>query len=340
MARSGGLSEQGQPALGGPGYDVVTRALEAIRRHHMVEPGAAVVVAVSGGPDSTCLLDVLARTRPQLDLQLVVAHVDHGLSERSPAVAARVAAVAAAAGYDVHVGRAPDLAGPNLQARARRFRYGFLEAVASRVAASAIATGHTLDDRVETTIARLVHGAGTGGVAGIPPADGLRIRPLIDVRRSETRSYCEARSLEFFDDPANAHDRFERAAIRAEVVPAVERRFGAGAVRAIAASSERLREDADALDTIAARLYRDLAAARPDGVDLERAALAEAPRALRRRLLELAVGRVRDRSGGIEAALDALERAPSSPPKRFAVAGGIEIAVAPEAVEVRRRGDE
>jgi tRNA(Ile)-lysidine synthase len=319
--------------LGGPGFALVERARDAIERYEMLTRGATVVVAVSGGADSSALLDVLARL--PFDLTLAPAHVDHGLREDSSDVAARLARRLSEAGLEVHLVRAPDLSGPNLQARARAFRYGFLETVAARVGAGRIATGHTLDDRVETTLGRLLHGAGTEGLAGIPPADGRRVRPLVGVRRAETRAYCEERGLEFFDDPANDDLRFERVAVRRELVGAIESRWGDGAVRAVATSAERLREDADALTRLANRVYGDVA--RGDGDDLEIATeeLRALPRALRRRVLEKAVGRVRDRSGGIDAALDLLDRSPSAP-KRFAVAAGIELSVEPARVLVRR----
>jgi tRNA(Ile)-lysidine synthase len=319
-------------SLGGPGFAVVEAARDAIVHHRMLDPGNTVVLGVSGGPDSLCLLDVMARLATQDDYELVVCHVDHALSDRSESVSTRVAKIAAEAGFDVHVARAHDLAGPNLHARARDFRYGFFETIASDVGAAKIATGHTLDDRVETTIARLVHGASTEGLAGIPPAAGNRIRPLIGVRRAETRAYCEERALEFFDDPSNDDGRFDRAVIRADLIPAIERRWGEGATRAMAEAADRLRDDADALTYLADRLYKDIGRAADDGsLMIDRSLLTEMPRALRRRVLERAVGRVRDRSGGIEAALSALDRGSSS--QRFAVASGIEIAL--EATKVR-----
>jgi tRNA(Ile)-lysidine synthase len=307
-----------------------------MRRHAMVADGDVGVVAVSGGPDSTCLLDVLERAR--LGLTLHVAHVDHGLSEGSDAVATSVATRAAARGLEAHVVRAPDLAGPNLQARARAFRLGFFDMVAARTGAAWIATGHTLDDRVETLLARLVHGAGLDGLAGIRPVDGPRVRPLIDVRRAETRAYCNALGLEFVDDAANADPRFERTAVRTEVLGAIERRWGDGAVRAIAASSQRLGEDAAGLALLAERAFSQVATTSDAGTELSTEGLRALPRALRRRVLELAVGRVRDRSGGIEAALDALEQPPREP-QRFAVASGVEIALDARAVVVRRMAD-
>ncbi len=293
----------------------------------MLAGGESVLVAVSGGPDSTCLLDVLARLETKLDLEIAVAHVDHGLSEESANVSARVAREVAALGYDVHVARAKDLAGPNLQARAREFRYGFFSAIAQDIGADRIATGHTLDDRVETTLARLVHGAGTRGLAGLPAADGPRIRPLIDVRRSETKAYCEQLALSFYDDPANEDERFDRVRIRTHLLAAVEAQWGSGAVKAIATSAERLSEDASALSLLGDRLAADLVVAGDDGARIKLEPLLALPRALRRRVLEVALGRIRDRSGGIDAALDALDDQHLVAPLRFSVAGGKEIVI-------------
>jgi tRNA(Ile)-lysidine synthase len=321
--------------LGGPGFEVVESALSAIRRYRMVEEGDTVVVAVSGGPDSTCLLDVLWRLAASLDLSLVLAHVDHGLSEESDVVAARVARQGAADGFDVHTVRAPDLTGPNLHARAREFRYGFFEIVASEAKADRIATGHTLDDRVETTLARLVHGGGTGSLAGIPPVEGNRIRPLIGVRRAETSGYCEEVGLEFDVDPANDDERFERAVVRSRVLAAIEDHWGEGAVRAVARSAERLREDATALDGLAERLYSELSRQESNGTSFDRQSLTGIPRALRHRLLDRAVGRVRDRSGGIEAALDGLDSEVERE-LRYSVAEGIEIVIGNERIHVSR----
>lgn len=341
MADEGGVTNgtggSWRRPLGGPGYELVERSLATIERYSMLEAGDKVIAAVSGGPDSTCLLDVLARVASRLDLDVEVAHVDHGLAPESKAIAARVATDAARAGFEVHLVRAPALEGPNLHARAREFRYEFFELVADRADASRIATGHTLDDRVETTLARLVHGAGTDGLAGLPPADGKRIRPLIDSRRRETRAYCEQRGLVFSDDPANEDSRFERPAVRGKIVAAIEEHWGEGGVRAIARSAERLREDAGALGTLADRLYDDVASHDEGAVRLERAAVLALPRALRRRLFERAVGRLRDRSGGIDAALDALD-APDQPrgEARFAVAQGVEIVIAAGEVVVSR----
>ncbi len=311
------------------------RVKRSAERHRLVERGDTVLVGVSGGPDSTCMFDVLARLGDTLDLSLAVGHVDHGLGADSAEVASRVASEAAEGGFEAHVVRAPDLAGPNLQERARDFRLGFLSAVAERIGAARIATGHTLDDRVETTLARLIHGAGTDGLAGLRPADGSRIRPLIEIRRAETRAYCEEMGLAFYDDPANHELRFERVTIRNEILPVITGRWGAGAMNAIARSCQRLSEDSDALGGIADRLYPGIATPAESGVHLATSDLVRLPRGLRRRLLEQAVGRVRDRSGGIEAVLDRLED-DTVTPASFAVAEGIKVGVSSDTVVVSR----
>lgn len=302
----------------------------------MLDLEERVLVAVSGGPDSICLLDVLMRLRNRAGYVLTAAHVDHGLSEESEAVAAAVARAVAEAGLEIHVVRAPNLEGPNLHARAREFRYSFFETIAEQWGATKIATGHTLDDRVETTVARLIHGAGTSGVAGIPPIDRKRIRPLIGVRRLETREYCDANALTYYDDPANDDDRFERVAVRRDVLGAIEERWGDGAIRAMAVSSDRLWEDAQALENLAERLYEGLAKTTDDSTAFDLGVMLESPRAFRRRLLERAVGRVRDRSGGIDAAVNALDTYARNAPVHFSVAAGFEIEITPTEVVVRR----
>lgn len=322
---------------GGPGYKLVEQAEATIARYGMLAAGDVVVVGVSGGPDSVCLLDVLSRIGERFDLTLLVAHVDHGLSEEAANVAAKVSKSAAEEGYDVHLARAPDLSGSNLHARARDFRYEFFQIVVEKEGAQRVATAHTLDDRVETVLARLIHGAGTEGLAGIPPIQGNRIRPLMDIRRAESRAYCVERGLEFYDDPANEDDRFERPAIRSTVLAPIESHWGDGAVRAIARSAERLREDSDALGVLAGRLYPGIADETSEALRIQRDQLDPLPRALRRRVLEQAVGRVRDRSAGIDAVLDALDSPfEKGKERRFSIASGIEILLGDKEVLVSK----
>jgi tRNA(Ile)-lysidine synthase len=301
--------------------------------------GETIVVAVSGGPDSMCLLHVLGRL--QAGLTLIVAHVDHGLSDSSEAISTSVAGHASGLGLDVHVARAKGLEGPNMHARARDFRYSFFETIALQEEATCIATGHTLDDRVETTLARLIHGGGTAALAGIPAKEGKRIRPLIDIRRAETRAYCDEIGLPYVDDPANEDPRFDRASIRDLVLAPIEQRWGEGAVRAMATSADRLHEDAQALEALTDRVYAESAQAEEGSVRFELPLMLAMSRSFRRRLLEKAVGRLRDRSGGVDAVLDHLDRhgGPAQGEESFSLPKGGSIKVTASHVEVLPPGD-
>jgi tRNA(Ile)-lysidine synthase len=305
---------------------VAEKVAQTVSDHALIKGGETVVVGVSGGPDSVSLLHILGRLGA--DLSLVVAHVDHGLSPTSEEVSADVARRAAEAGLDVHVARAKGLEGPNLHERARDFRLAFFETIRVQEGAQLIATGHTLDDRVETTLARFIHGAGTASLVGIKPRSGVKIRPLIDLRRAETRTYCEEVRLAFVDDLGNTDPRFERTVVRRDLIGSIEKRWGDGAIRAMATSIDRLREDDEALALQAATLAPGMVASPDPGVRrIDLPMLLKLPDALRRRLLEAAVGHVKDRSGGIDAVLDALRRTDRKPDARFAVAQGMEITI-------------
>ncbi len=213
--------------------------LHAIREHRLWAPGERVVTAVSGGPDSLCLLHLLHMLEPQHGGLLHVAHLDHRLRPESEAEAAYVAEIARGWGLPITVESVdvPALMareGLSLEDAARRARYCFLLRVATRVGASAIALGHTRDDQVETILMHLLRGTGLAGLRGMrpsaPPApwmvEGLAhsqpvrlVRPLLEVSRAETRAYCLAHALSPVRDTWNEDERFLRVRLRREILP-------------------------------------------------------------------------------------------------------------------------
>ena len=225
-----------------------------IARRGLLKGGETVVIAVSGGPDSLALLHALVRLAPELDLSLHVAHFDHRLRDGSAADAEYVGRVAATLRVTMTI-RAADMIetpkGMSPEEIARERRYAFLEEVADMIGATRIATGHTLDDQAETVIMRALTGTGLRGLGGIRPVLGRVVRPLIDVRRSETEVFCHALRLEPRVDPTNADPRFLRNAVRAELLPIVEQRFPRG-VEALARLADGAREDDALLDELAA----------------------------------------------------------------------------------------
>lgn len=192
-----------------------------VRERALLDADDHVLVACSGGPDSTVLLDVLHRLRNELGLTLCAASIDHGLRPESAHEVAQVRAFASSLGVPfvsatVEVGAE----GASLQAKARARRYEALNRLAREQSATRIAVGHTRDDQAETVLARLLRGAGIRGLSGIEPKrkDGV-VRPLIDCRRDLVRAYAVEHELPFLDDPSNHQPAFERVRIRHDVLP-------------------------------------------------------------------------------------------------------------------------
>ena len=202
---------------------ITSTVRRTVRERALVSPGDHVLVACSGGPDSTTLLHVLHRLRSELGITICVASIDHGLRPESASEVEQVGAFASGLGvpfYSARVELARD--GASLQARARELRYRALQEVAHARGAACIAVGHTQDDQAETVLARVLRGAGLRGLGGIEPrrSDGV-IRPLLDCCRADVRTYAVERELPFVDDPSNHQRTFERVRIRHDVLPAL-----------------------------------------------------------------------------------------------------------------------
>ena len=187
------------------------------RANKILRPGP-LVLAVSGGTDSTALALLLAELRDDVGLVLHVAHFDHRARPRAAAAdAAFVAELANHIGATLRVGRAD--APPKNEDDARNARYAFLRRVARDLGATAIATGHTRDDQAETVLLHLARGSGLAGLAAMrPERDGI-VRPLLTLGRSDTSAVCAAARITPRDDPTNRSLRFARNRIRHRVLP-------------------------------------------------------------------------------------------------------------------------
>ena len=206
---------------------IVARVRRTIRERALLQPGARVLVACSGGPDSAALLFTLARLAGPLRLDLHAASVDHGLRASSAADVAIAAEQAAAVAVPFHALRVRVERAGSLQAAARRARYQALHALASRIEASAIAVGHTRDDQAETVLARLLRGASVLGLSGIAPrrADGV-IRPLIDCDRAQVQAFAARHAPRVARDASNEDPRFQRVRLRSRVLPVLQAENG------------------------------------------------------------------------------------------------------------------
>jgi tRNA(Ile)-lysidine synthetase-like protein len=285
--------------------DAVRRGTDALAVPH----DAHLVLAVSGGPDSTALLLgahalVAAGARGWM---LTVAHLDHGLRDDAEADAALVASAAEQLGLPFRTDRVnvTSLArreGRSLEDAGRQARYRFLERLAAALGATAlIATAHTADDAAETILLRIARGSGLRGLRGIPARRGRVIRPLLAERRAVLRAALDAAGIGYIDDPTNADPAAaDRNRIRLEVLPALEQ-LNPRVVDALSRLGRLAADDDDALDAIAAgELARRRSA---DGIDWPH----PPARAVGRRVMRLAVGEPAPSAERIEALLDAAE---------------------------------
>src|SRR5690349_6518571 len=278
------------------------------RRLRLPTSGETIVVAVSGGADSTALLLALEELKNynKLYTGICVAHLDHRLRKSSSKDAKWVADLSAKLGFKSVIGRAKVLddveeTNENLEQAARKARYAFLERTAKRVSANYVLTGHTMDDQAETVLLRLMRGSASLGLGGMEPVRPLAknssiklVRPLLWARRTETEAYCRFRKIQFLSDEMNDDLSFARVQVRKQLLPLMQS-FNNRIVEAISRTATQLREDSAVLVNNSDALLRRAAVSniekgeektdetKPPVLDVK--VLSNAPPALRRRAL-------------------------------------------------------
>lgn len=199
--------------------------------------GVTALVAVSGGPDSLALLDLLQLSCASHRRSLVVGHVDHGTSAESSAVADQVAAVVAELGLPFRRVRL-ELGADVSETRARTARQEALRMMASDCAAQVIVLGHHADDQAETVLLRLLRGSGPAGLAGMAARTGIWIRPLLRVPRAELAAHLAARGIKGWSDPANRDPRHLRSWLRGNILPLLSTRLPDVSTRLLRSASQ------------------------------------------------------------------------------------------------------
>jgi tRNA(Ile)-lysidine synthase len=240
-----------------------------VRAGGLLAEGRRVLVLLSGGRDSMCLLDLATR----ISGQVRALHVNYGLREDAGADEALCREVCAQLGVPLTVRHAPREQGGaprNLQAWARERRYGL---AVEHADGDDVATGHTADDQVETVLYRLASSPGRRALLGMPGRREHLIRPLLEVTRAQTTAYCVERGVAYVDDPTNESGRFARNRVRARLIAAL-RDIHPAADANILRTLEILRDEAAVLDEVLDEVRTD---------DVER--LRELPAALQRLLL-------------------------------------------------------
>ncbi len=249
-----------------------SRPLDIAREGGLIRSGEPLLVLLSGGGDSVCLLDVAAR----IGAKVSALHVNYGLRPTSDGDEEFCRRLCDRLGVALTVERVELSQSGNLQAEAREARY----ALAETATTGDFAAAHTASDQAETVLYRLAVSPGSRALRGMEARRGRLVRPLLEVTREEVREYLRERYLQWREDPSNADARFARARVRHEVITALKH-LSPSAELTIAETARQLREEAEILDIAAADALQALGG----GPAVQLAALEHLPVALRRLVL-------------------------------------------------------
>jgi len=300
-----------------------SKVLDFIQRYSLIPRKGLVVVGVSGGADSVCLLHVLAKWRKELGIKLHIAHLNHQLrGAESEADAEYVSNLAGSLGIPITVDR-QDVAAYrverncSIEEAARELRYAFLGRVAREVGAHRIAVGHTRDDQVETILMHILRGTGITGLCGLAPCSPMAydnqemslpakrsnllvIRPLLDITREETASYCQEHQLDPRIDSSNLSLSFFRNRLRLQLLPLL-RQYNPSVDQALLRLADIAKEDSALIEQQASGLWDEVARQENNTIYLDKKQIASLPIALQRHLLRAAVTKLAGDARDIEA---------------------------------------
>jgi tRNA(Ile)-lysidine synthase len=289
----------------------------------MFQPPGRVVVAVSGGPDSMCLLHSLVRLQRLFRIQVVGFHFDHRLREGSgdPAYVQRQCSKLEVP-FVLRQAHSRPRRGESVEAWARTARYEALSDVVEELGGGVAAVAHTADDQAETVLLALFKGGGLEALSGMRAVGRPIVRPLLDVTREETTAFCRALRLRPRQDPMNRDPRYPRVALRARVIPLIEQRLGRGVRQSLVRTAALLAADAEFLDALAEEATDPVVERTDEGRLLRAAPLRGLPRPIAARIVRremLALGCLPERAA-IEAVLDL---ATGRPGRRADLPGGL-----------------
>ena len=327
------------------------RVRHFIREHHLVSGQRRLVVAVSGGQDSVCLLYTLVKLSEELKITLHVAHLDHQLrGAESEADAEYVSDLAHQLGIPATIERRDVRAEQarqrtSLEEAAREVRYTFLAEVARSIGASRVAVGHTADDHIETVLMHLIRGTGNRGLRGLQPSSRWLatdprhrwqssgnsltiIRPLLPVSRQETADFCHNHQLIPRIDASNLSLSPLRNRIRHQLLPLLQS-YNPRVAEALLRTARLAGDDLAFLDKEGARLWGKIAQRQGNTVILDKRGLLKSPLALQRHLLRATIegllGSLKDiEARHIEAIMAALTKPVG---KRLSLPGGLGFAI-------------
>lgn len=286
--------------------NLINKVLEFIRKNSMVTNGDKVIVAVSGGPDSICLLDILNKLKHDLNIEILVAHVNHLLrgkeadedemyvknyciSNDIPFHSIKV---------DVH--RISQEKNISCESAGREVRYQYFKQLMESENATKVAIAHNANDRAETVLMRIIRGTGLNGLEGIKPVrDTIFIRPILCLLRKEIEQYCVENHLCPRIDKTNLERIYARNKIRLDIIPYIQKNFNKDIVSGLNRLADTVTTDNEYLNSEAMRKYKKYCDKADEKVIIYKEAFKE-PEAILSRIIIQAIGEVKGDSSNIE----------------------------------------
>lgn len=239
--------------------------LNTVNKYKLIDPNDIVVVAVSGGPDSMCLLDNLFYLREQLKIEkIVVAHLNHMIREEAKSETEYVEDYCKRHNIEFYVKymdilRKAEEQKIGTEEAGRNERYSFFDEVAQKVNANKIAIAHNSNDNAETVLMHLLRGSGVSGLGGIKPyREGKFIRPLIKCKRNEIEQYCEDNKLYPKYDKSNNDNTYTRNRIRNELIPYIQKEFNPNIIETMDRLSELVLDEEEYMEKTTNKAFEDI----------------------------------------------------------------------------------
>jgi tRNA(Ile)-lysidine synthase len=270
---------------------ILDRIKKTIQEYKLLEKKDRILIAYSGGVDSTGLLNLLLELREGWFFELFLGHFNHKLRHTADEDEQFVRRIAQKYSLPIFVGskdvrsyaRAKKL---NIEEAGRKLRYDFLKKTALKIGGAKIATGHTKTDQAETFLMRLMRGSGLRGLGGIfPLVEGTIIRPLIHVEHKDIEAYLKRKGIEFRIDESNLDRCFLRNRIRLDLIPYIQKNFEPEIVSSLGRIASIIREEDSLLEKIAQEKTKKVISKKNNRISLEVKPLSSLPRAMARRVV-------------------------------------------------------
>lgn len=240
------------------------KILNTIKKYNLIKNGDSIVIGVSGGPDSICLLNVLNNLKEQLNFTIYVAHINHMIREEADNETKYVKEFCKDRKIDCYVKKIDIVTKANNEKKGteetgREVRYDFFEKIFNKTGANKIATAHNNNDKVETILMNILRGSGTTGLEGIEAIrDNKYIRPLIETDRKDIEEYCIQNKLNPKYDKSNNENIYTRNKIRNIIIPYIQKEFNPNIIKTINRLSEVITEENEYIEQIVEDTFKEV----------------------------------------------------------------------------------